>query len=66
MNANELRGKSLEELNAELVEQLKEQFGLRMQKTAGQLERPSDVKKVRRQIARIKTIMHEIKTAGKE
>lgn len=66
MNANELRGKSLEELNTELVEQLKEQFGLRMQKTAGQLERPSDVKKVRRQIARIKTIMHEIKTAGKE
>lgn len=64
MNATELRGKSLEELDVELIEQLKDQFALRMQRSAGQLERPSEMKKVRRTIARIKTIKTEMKAAG--
>ena len=64
MKANELREKSLDELNAELIEQLKEQFALRMQKTAGQLAKPSEMKAVRRQIARIKTIRNELQSAG--
>jgi len=64
MNANELRGKTVEELQAELIENLKEQFGLRMQRSAGQLARPSDMKNVRRNIARIKTIMNEKTRAG--
>ena len=64
MNANELRGKTAEELQTELIENLKEQFGLRMQRSAGQLARPSDMKDVRRNIARIKTIMNEKTRAG--
>jgi len=61
MNAIELREKSLEELDIVLIEQLKDQFALRMQRSAGQLERPSEMKKVRRTIARIKTIKNEMK-----
>lgn len=64
MNANELRSKTTEELQTELIENLKEQFGLRMQRSAGQLARPSDMKSVRRNIARIKTIMNEKTRAG--
>ena len=61
MKASELREKTVEELTAELIENRKEQFGLRMQQSTGQLSRPSDVKRVRRQIARIKTIINEKK-----
>ncbi len=61
MKASELREKSVEELTAELIENRKEQFGLRMQQSTGQLSRPSEVKRVRRQIARIKTIINEKK-----
>lgn len=64
MKANELREKSLEELNSELVESLREQFVLRMQRATGQLKRPSEMKRVRHQIARIKTILNEMKTSG--
>jgi large subunit ribosomal protein L29 len=63
MKARELRGKSVEELRKTLGELLKEQFNLRMQRGAGQLSRPSQMKAVRRDIARIKTLMHE-KAAG--
>jgi large subunit ribosomal protein L29 len=59
MNATELRSKSADELSTELIENLKEQFSLRMQQAAGQLEKPSEMKRVRRNIARIKTIMKE-------
>lgn len=65
MKANELREKSAEELAAELIENRKEQFGLRMQQSTGQLTRPSEVKRVRRQVARIKTIIAEQQGAGK-
>jgi large subunit ribosomal protein L29 len=64
MNAAELKQKSAAELKAELVENLKEQFKLRMQKAAGQLSRPSEVKRVRRQIARIKTVLAQKQVAG--
>ncbi|KAF3977021.1 MAG: 50S ribosomal protein L29 [Methylococcales symbiont of Iophon sp. n. MRB-2018] len=60
MNANELRQKSIEELNSLLLEKSREQFNLRMQKGTGQLAKPDQVKKVRRDIARIHTIIHEI------
>lgn len=64
MKANELRDKNVEELNEELLGTLKEQFALRMQRATGQLNRPSDMKVARRKIARIKTILAEMK-AGK-
>ncbi len=65
MKASELREKSVEELNSELVDSLREQFVFRMQRATGQLKRPSEMKKVRRQIARIKTVLNEMKTSGK-
>ena len=59
MSAAELRNKNVEELNEELLALRKEQFNLRMQKGTGQLTRPSEVTRVRRQIARIKTLLTE-------
>ncbi len=57
MKANELREKSVEELNTELLELLREQFNLRMQAASGQLQRTHLVKQVRRNIARVKTLL---------
>ncbi len=59
MKAKELLGKSVEELRAELLALLKEQFNLRMQKGAGQLAKPGLLKNVRRGIARIKTVLSQ-------
>lgn len=59
MKAKELLGKSVEELRAELIALLKEQFNLRMQKGAGQLAKPELLKNVRRGIARIKTVLSQ-------
>ena len=59
MKASELREKSQEELNTTMEELLKEQFNLRMQQGTGQLSRPSRMKEVRKDIARIKTLMNE-------
>lgn len=64
MKANELRSSSAEDLQKQLEELLKEQFNLRMQKGTGQLSRPSQVRTVRRDIARIKTVMHEMKAGS--
>lgn len=64
MKAAELKQKTADELKSELIENLKEQFKLRMQKAAGQLSRPSEVKRVRRQIARIKTVLAQKQVAG--
>lgn len=60
MKAEELRKKNSKELQAELDELLKEQFKLRMQKGSGQMSNPARFKTVRRDIARIKTIMTEM------
>jgi large subunit ribosomal protein L29 len=65
MKANELRTNSAAELQTQLMELLREQFNLRMQRGTGQLSKPSRMKAVRRDIARIKTIMAEQKAGGK-
>ena len=57
MKASELREKSVEELNAELLGLLHEQFNLRMQHATGQLTQTHQLKLVRRNIARVKTII---------
>ncbi len=54
-----LAGKSAEELKTELDALLKEQFGLRMQKATQQLADNSKLKRVRRNIARARTLMHQ-------
>lgn len=59
MKASELRAKSAEELRKELIERRREQFNLRVQKATGQLSRPDQLQKVRRDIARIKTVLGE-------
>ena len=59
MKASELREKNVDELNKELMELLREQFNLRMQKGTGQLARPHQMKDVRRNIARVKTVLRE-------
>ncbi|GAA05176.1 MULTISPECIES: 50S ribosomal protein L29 [Photobacterium] len=59
MNAQDLRAKSVEELNAELVNLLREQFNLRMQAATGQLQQTHNLKTVRRDIARVKTVLTE-------
>lgn len=63
MNASELRQKSKEELNSLLLEKSREQFNLRMQKGTGQLTKPDQMKKVRRDIARIHTILNQMASA---
>jgi large subunit ribosomal protein L29 len=62
MKSSELRAKSGDDLQKELGELLKAQFGLRMQHATQQLANTSQIKKVRRDIARVRTVMKE-KTA---
>jgi large subunit ribosomal protein L29 len=57
MKAEELRGKTRDQLNEQLLDLKKEQFNLRFQKASGQLENTARVREVRRDIARIKTIL---------
>ena len=59
MNASELRGKNGEELQKELEALLRAQFGLRMQLATQQLGNSSQLKKMRRDIARVRTVMRE-------
>lgn len=59
MKASELKGKNAEALNAELIELLKAQFSLRMQHATQQLANNSQLSKVRRDIARVRTILRE-------
>ena len=58
MTASELRSKDQAELKTELNDLLKAQFGLRMQLATQQLTNTSQLKKVRRDIARVKTVMN--------
>ena len=55
MKAEDLKGKSVDELNKMLLDLKKEQVNQRFQKTAGQLEKLDVVRKVRRDIARVQT-----------
>ncbi len=59
MKASELKTKSVEELQKELLSLNKEQFGLRMQVSTQQLSNTSQLGKVRRNIARVKTVLTE-------
>jgi large subunit ribosomal protein L29 len=59
MKAAELRNKSDKDLNEELLGLLREQFNLRMQKGSGQLSQNHQLKEVRRNIARVKTVLRE-------
>lgn len=61
MKASELRDKSLAELEEILLELRQEQFNLRMQQGIGQLSRPSEMTQARKNVARVKTIMNELK-----
>ena len=60
---NELKGKSVEELNEELVAAKKELFNLRFQNATNQLDNTSRIKEVRKNIARIQTLITEAKSA---
>lgn len=59
MKASELRAKSVDDLNKELLELLKAHFNLRMQKATQQLSNSSQLGKVRRDIARVRTLLRE-------
>ena len=62
MKANELREKSVDELQGELTSLLREQFNLRMQKGTGQLGQPHLLNVVRKNIARVQTVLNEKKS----
>ncbi len=66
MEAKELRAKSSEELLDELMKLRKEQFALRMQRATGQAVKPDQFGTVRRNIARVKTVMRELAGGGKK
>ncbi|QJY40899.1 50S ribosomal protein L29 [Vibrio cholerae] len=59
MKAHDRREKSVEELNSELLNLLKDQFNLRMQAATGQLQQTHTLKAVRRDIARVKSVLTE-------
>ena len=63
MKASEYRSKTDDDLSKELDGLHREAFNLRMQKGTGQLSRPSQVKEVRRNVARIKTVLCERREA---
>ena len=64
MNVNEMKSKTVVELRDELKGPLQEQFNLRMQKGMGQLTNANELRRVRRDIARVKTVMTEKTTEG--
>ncbi len=64
MKTNDLRKMGEAELQTELQGMLREQFNLRMQQATNQLSDNSQMKKVRHNIARVKTIMNEMKGAA--
>lgn len=59
MTANEIREKSVDELDTQVKELKQELFNLKFQKTLGQLQNTAKIKEVKRDIARIKTIITE-------
>ncbi len=61
MKASELKDKTVKELNEQLLAFKEEQFNLKMQKSMGQLENTSKLKEVRKNIARVKTLITEKK-----
>ena len=64
MKASELRKKSASELQSELMSLRKEQFALRLQRSTGQAVKPDQFGKVRRNIARVKTVQRSVRLAA--
>ena len=64
MKAEDLRAKTADELNETLLSLKKEHFNLRFQRSSGQLEDTSQFRRLRRDIARIKTIISDRQRAG--
>ncbi len=62
MKAEELRGKTKDQLGDQLIDLRKEQFNLRFQRASGQLENTARVKQIRRDIARIKTVLNRMQS----
>ena len=65
MNATDLRSKSSDELSEELVTLRREQFNVRMQQATGESTKPHEHSRIRKDIARVKTIMTEQKGSAK-
>ena len=66
IEAAELKNKSIEELNEELVALRREQFNLRMQQATGELAQNHQHRRVRRDIARVKTVLSELERSAGE
>ena len=66
MNAVDLRSKSVDELNKELVALRREQFNLRMQQATGEMTQVHQHKRVKKDIARVKTVLNELSRAAGE
>jgi large subunit ribosomal protein L29 len=64
MNASDLRAKSADELNEELLALRREQFNLRMQNATGELAQNHEHRRVRKDIARVKTVLNELGRAA--
>ncbi len=64
MKTSELRTKSMDELRQELKELLRAQFNLRMQLATQQTNKTHEIRRVRRDIARVRTIMTQAKVAA--
>jgi large subunit ribosomal protein L29 len=65
MKASDLRVKTPDDLKAELLSLKKESFNLRFQKAGGQLESPARIRQVRREIARIQTVLNQASAPGR-
>jgi len=65
MRADDLRGKSTDELMDELLGLRREQFNLRMQRGTGELAKHTEYGRVKKDIARVKTVMSELRIAAK-
>jgi large subunit ribosomal protein L29 len=66
MELKQLKAKSAAELQAHLVDLHKEQFSLRMQKATGQLAKTHDIRRVRREIARVNTLLSQAQGGGQK
>ncbi len=66
MKASDLRTKTVDELRDSLMDLRKERFNLRFQKASGQLENTARARQVRRDIARVKTILRDLQQAASQ
>jgi large subunit ribosomal protein L29 len=64
MKASDLKTKTVQQLKGELLELRREQFNLRMQHATGQLQKTDQVARVRKNIARVKTVLNQKAAAG--